>query len=104
MIVTIDDPTFRHVDYDAAADALRIYKDDPSTAVGFDTTPEGHVLWFNAAGELVGVTLIRSRRFLDRDGKLEVVLPLTSTPTSARLTKHSQPPSLPLELPLAIQT
>jgi uncharacterized protein YuzE len=75
MTVTIDNLTFDRVDYDAAADVLYLHKGDPSTAVDFDSTPEGHALRFNAAGEIVGITLVSPRHFLDRDGKLEITLP-----------------------------
>ena len=75
MTVTIDNLIFDRVDYDAAADVLYLHKGDPSTAVDFDSTPEGHALRFNAAGEIVGITLVSPRHFLDRDGKLEITLP-----------------------------
>jgi uncharacterized protein YuzE len=97
MIVTIDNPTFDRVDYDAVADVLYIHKGDPSTAVDFNSTPDGHTLRFDAAGELVGVTLVCPRRFLDSDGKLEIVLPLTSTLTPLGVTERACPPSLPLD-------
>jgi len=75
LSVTIDNLTFDHVDYDAGADVLYLHIGDPSTAVDFDSTPEGHALRFNAAGEIVGITLVGPRHLLDRDGKLEITLP-----------------------------
>ena len=56
MSVTIDNHTFDRVHYDAHRDVLYLHKGEPSTAVDFDSTPEGHALPFNAAGELVGIT------------------------------------------------
>ncbi len=75
MSVTIDNLTFDRVDYDAGADVLYLHKGDPSTAVDFDSTPEGHALRFNATGEIVGITLVSPRHLIDRDGKLEITLP-----------------------------
>ncbi|MGH3167769.1 MAG: DUF2283 domain-containing protein [Trebonia sp.] len=61
--------------YDAEADVLYLHVGDPHTAVDFDESPEGHALRFNAAGELVGITIVSPRHFLDRDGKVEITLP-----------------------------
>ena len=42
MSVTIADITFDRVEYDSDADVLYLHVGDPSTAVDFDETPEGH--------------------------------------------------------------
>lgn len=75
MTVTIGNVTFDNVFYDAEADVLYLHVGDPHTAVDFDESPEGHALRFNAGGELVGVTIVSPRHFLDRDGKVEISLP-----------------------------
>jgi len=75
MSVTIDNITFDRVDYDAAADVLYLHKGDPSTAVDFDSTPEGHALRFNAKGEIVGITLVSPRHWLEQEGHLSITLP-----------------------------
>ena len=75
MTVTIADVTFDTVFYDAEADVLYLHVGDPSTAVDFDESPEEHALRFNRAGELVGITIVSPRHFLDRDGKVEIALP-----------------------------
>jgi uncharacterized protein YuzE len=58
MSITIGDTTFDHVDYDAAVDVLYLHVGDPSTAVEFDESPEGHALRFDADGRLIGLTLV----------------------------------------------
>lgn len=75
MNITIGNITFDNVDYDVHADVLYLHKGDPSTAVTFDETPEGHHVRFNASGDLVGLTIVSPRHLLDRDGKLEITLP-----------------------------
>jgi len=72
MTVTIGDTTFDHVDYDAEADVLYLHVGDPSTAVEFDESPEGHALRFDAEGRLVGLTLVGARHSV-ADGKRVVV-------------------------------
>ncbi len=78
MTVTIADITFDHVKYDAEADVLYLHVGDPSRAVAFDETPEGHAVRLDGAGNLVGLTLVRPKRLLERDGELRVTLPVSS--------------------------
>ena len=75
MTVTIAGLRFDRVRYDAEGDVLYLHRGDPATAVDFDESPEGHALRFDAAGELVGVTLIGARAGIDRDGQVSLTLP-----------------------------
>lgn len=75
MTITIGSVTFDHVHYDADVDVLYLHKGDPSTAVDFDESPEGHALRFDATGSLVGVTVLNAKRLLDRDGELKITVP-----------------------------
>jgi uncharacterized protein YuzE len=59
--VKIGSLTFDRVHYDAGGDVLYLQRADPSDAVEFDASPEGHALRFNAGGELIGVTIVRPR-------------------------------------------
>ena len=75
MSVTFGGVTFDRVDYDREADVLYLHVGDPHTAVEFDESPEGHALRYDAAGRLVGLTLVHARWLLERDGRLTVTLP-----------------------------
>jgi uncharacterized protein YuzE len=75
MSITIANITFDNVDYDSDGDVLYLHRGDPRTAVEFDETPEGHALRFDAAGDLIGITIISPRRLLDHEGKVEITLP-----------------------------
>lgn len=75
MIVTAGKTRFDNVDYDADADVLYLHVGDPSSAVEFDESPEGHALRFDSAGHLVGVTIVGARRLLDRGHRLIVTVP-----------------------------
>ena len=76
MSVTIADIIFDHVSYDAEGDVLYLHVGDPAQAVGFGETPEGHGVRLDAEGHVVGLTLVRPKRLLERDGELRVTLPV----------------------------
>jgi uncharacterized protein YuzE len=86
MSVTIADITFDRVEYDSDADVLYLHVGDPSTAVDFDETPEGHALRFDVEGRLVGITLVRPKRLLDESGRLRITLPVPSDVSAGVLT------------------
>ena len=75
MTISIGPYTFNNVSYDAEADVLYLHIDDPSTAVDFDESPEGHALRFDADGELVGVTIVGARHLVERDRTITITVP-----------------------------
>jgi uncharacterized protein YuzE len=77
MTIRIANTDFDHVDYDADADVLYLAADDPSRAVDFEETPEGHALRYGPEGELVGITIVNARRLLDENGAIRITLPET---------------------------
>lgn len=78
MSVTIADITFDRVEYDADADVLYLHVGDPSGAVDFDETPEGHAVRLDRDGNIIGLTLVGPKRLLKRNGELRVTLPVPS--------------------------
>jgi uncharacterized protein YuzE len=86
MSVRIADITFDRVEYDADADVLYLHLGDPSRAVDFDETPEGHALRFDAEGRLVGITLVRPKHLLEGNGRLRITLPVPSDVPARELT------------------
>lgn len=85
MSITIGDITFDRVEYDAEADVLYLHIGDPSTAVDFDETPEGHGVRLDREGNIVGLTLVRPKQLLGRDGELRVTLPVPSAVQAEQL-------------------
>jgi uncharacterized protein YuzE len=75
MSVQIGNLTFDRVHYDAGGDVLYLHRADPRDAVEFDASPEGHALRFNAAGELIGVTIVRPRWLLEHEGEVKITIP-----------------------------
>jgi uncharacterized protein YuzE len=74
MSVTIGNITFDRVRYDQAGDVLYLHRGDPSDAVDFDESPEGHHLRFDRDGRLIGVTIVRPRWLLEHEGKITITL------------------------------
>lgn len=73
--VTIAGITFDRVVYDRDADVLYLHVGEPSSAVDFDGTPEGHHTRYESDGSLVGLTIVNARRLLEEDGEIVVTLP-----------------------------
>ena len=73
--VTIAGITFDRVVYDRNADVLYLHVGEPSSAVDFDGTPEGHHTRYGPDGSLVGLTIVSARRLLEEDGEIVVTLP-----------------------------
>jgi uncharacterized protein YuzE len=67
--------TFDRVDYDREVDVLYLHVGDPSGAVDFDESPEGHHVRFDKDGKLVGITLLHPKMLLEQDGKITITIP-----------------------------
>ena len=74
MQVTIGHVTFDRVRYDNGGDVLYLHRADPSDAVDFDESPEGHHLRFDPDGRLVGVTIVRPQWLLEKEGNVTITL------------------------------
>lgn len=73
--VQVGEWRFDRASYDAAADVLYLHVGDPTGAVDFDSSDEGHHLRYDAAGRVVGLTIVNARRLLERDGEIVVTPP-----------------------------
>lgn len=75
MTVTIGSITFDRVSYDREADVLYLSVGDPSLAVRFEESAEGHALRYDGQERLVGITIVNARELLDRGGAIVVTPP-----------------------------
>jgi uncharacterized protein YuzE len=66
---------FDHSYYDWEGDVLYLHAGEPGEAAEFDETPEGHGLRFDAAGNLVGVTILNARWLLEDNERISLTLP-----------------------------
>lgn len=73
--VTIAGITFDRVVYDRDGDVLYLHVGDPSSAVDFDGTPEGHHTRYGPDGSLVGLTIVNALWLLENEGEIALTLP-----------------------------
>jgi uncharacterized protein YuzE len=85
MSVTIGGITFDRVDYDREGDVLYLDVGDPGAVADFDESPEGHGLRFDAAGRLVGLTMVNVRWMMERGEPITVTVPIPEPVDSAEL-------------------
>jgi uncharacterized protein YuzE len=57
---------FDAVHYDPDADVLYLSTGDPARAVDFEESPDGHALRYDKHGELVGITIVGTRKLIER--------------------------------------
>lgn len=91
MSITVGDITFDTVDYDADADVLYLHVGDPSAAVDFEESPEGHALRFDRDGSLVGMTIVNARALLEASEPIVVTVPERITVDPVTLARAVQP-------------
>jgi uncharacterized protein YuzE len=75
MTVKIGPLTFDHASYDEQGDVLYLRIGQREAAADSEQTPEGHVMRFDAAGKIIGLTIINAKWLLERNGELIVTLP-----------------------------
>ncbi len=64
-----------HVVYDADGDVLYTAIEKPRPAYDCAETPEGHAIRFDENYEVIGVTIISARWWLEKEGELRVTFP-----------------------------
>ncbi|MDQ3700447.1 MAG: DUF2283 domain-containing protein [Chloroflexota bacterium] len=95
MSVTFGHIMFDRVRYDQEGDVLYLHVGDPHTTVTFDASSEGHALRCDAAGRLVGVTIVNARWLLQREGQITITLPASRAPL-AQINAEALAPALGL--------
>src|ERR1700674_2698679 len=75
MSITVGHTTFDRVRYDSEADVLYLHVGDPSLAVDFDESPEGHALRHDVDGKLVGITIVNAKKRLEGAEPIVITIP-----------------------------
>lgn len=75
MSIEIDGLIFDDSHYDAEGDVLYLSRGPSRTAADGDRTYEGHVVRYNAGGDVIGVTILNAKWLLERDGYLKITMP-----------------------------
>ena len=69
------DVTYFDVTYDPTGDVLYMHVGEPQEATDADETPEGHVVRYGAAGQVIGLTILNAKWLLDRHEPITVTIP-----------------------------
>ena len=75
VTVKIGDLVFDRAAYDREGDVLYLHIGPPQAAADGEETPEGHVVRYDTAGRIIGLTLVNARWLLEREGAITVTLP-----------------------------
>lgn len=76
MTISIAHLEFDHVTYDDQADVLYLSVGEPREAHDSVVTREGHVIRYDVDGEIIGITFVNAKWLTERDGALNVSLPI----------------------------
>lgn len=68
---------FDNVDYDAERDVLYLSIGKPRPAYDSPETPEGHGVRYDENYEVIGVTIVSAKRWLEKEGEIKVTFPET---------------------------
>lgn len=75
MTVTIGSYEFDVVNYDAQGDVLYLQVGASGPERTTHATPEGHAVTWDAAGNVIGMTIVNAKWLLERDGKITLTVP-----------------------------
>lgn len=75
MTIRMGSHEFDDVVYDGVSDVLYMHKGEPVPADETLATPEGHAVMLDAAGQIVGVTVVNAKWLAERDGKIVISKP-----------------------------
>jgi uncharacterized protein YuzE len=75
MTLRIGSHEFDSVVYDAEVDVLYLRRGIPRPCRETLASPEGHAIRLNAAGEIIGITVVNAKWLAERDGRITVSLP-----------------------------
>ena len=72
--VSVGGLVFDRADYDSEGDVSYLHVGAARPAARSEETPEGHVVRYDEAGRVIGLTIVNARFLFDRDGALRVTL------------------------------
>jgi uncharacterized protein YuzE len=79
MTVCLGNHEFDDVLYDARGDVLYLSRGKPAAGKRTLASPEGHAIRLNDADEIIGITVVNARWLAERDGRITVSIPATTS-------------------------
>jgi uncharacterized protein YuzE len=76
MTVTLGDFEFDHVVYDPHGDVLYLSAGEPREPAHQESTPDGHLVRYDDAGRVIGITVVNAKWLVERDGLIEILVRL----------------------------
>jgi uncharacterized protein YuzE len=76
--------TFDHVVYDAEGDVLYMAIEKPRAAYDTPETPEGHGIRYDENYNVIGVTIVSAKWWLEKEGEIKVTFPDTPAIANTR--------------------
>lgn len=76
MTIRIGNLEFDHVVYDQKADVLYLSVGEPSEPARQESTPEGHLVRYDADDRVIGITIVNAKWLSDRRGEITVSMRL----------------------------
>ncbi len=73
-----------HVTYYADGDVLYMAIGKPRPAFESFETPEGHIVRYDENREVIGVTIVSAKQWLEKEGEIKVTFPDTPTVADTR--------------------
>ena len=74
MTIRLGHLEFDHVVYDEHADVLYLSVGEPEEAANQEVSPDGHLVRYDARGNVIGITLVNAKWLVERDGKIDVTV------------------------------
>jgi uncharacterized protein YuzE len=65
---------FDHVVYDEQADVLYVSIGEPQEAAHQEVSPDGHLVRYDAEGNVIGITFVNVKWLVERDAKIDVTV------------------------------
>jgi len=84
--VRIGGQEFDHVVYDHEADVLYLSVSEPSEPARQESTPEGHLVRYDADDRVIAITLVNAKWLSDRHGEITVSLRVGADDLAPALT------------------
>ena len=74
MTIRIGNVEFDHVVYEEEADVLYLSVGEPREPARQESSPEGHLVRYDADNRVIGITVVNAKWLSERDGEIMVSL------------------------------
>lgn len=80
---------FDHASYDEEGDVLYLRRGEPQEAADAIETEDGHLIRYDAAGNIIGVTLLSPRWLIENGREISIAVPVDSSQVAELLKSET---------------